>query len=280
VLIKEKNETLLRTVEAARTFITLGNHQQVLSDWYKSIVEAREARSYFRGNPLRASYAFGVHVAFQMAMAYIECAAIKSYISPPSKKDMTALQTCAGQLSRHIDRASWVIPQARNSAFQTTLKTLKESPSQIEPRGPGRVAMVHRQRFVKTAAANLYSIDSRIHVGLITAATALAWEDISELQVREILTAEVRTNIAEAYALVHAWVKTAQEAGAANTFEAHLMRVKSIKMKETSVPGSNRSDGDKINEAISLLGTLINSYAAGEIVNSIESIAREHGIER
>lgn len=274
MLIADKTPALVAAVEAARHFLNLDDRDRFASDWCQRLVTAKEARPFFRGSALKTSKGFAARVGFEVALAYIECAENDDYLVAPTMAEINAAKDCALGLERKIAKSPWMKAEATSASFQTTLKMLGNSPSRLPPRGPGRPALVHRQRFVKIAAENLYYLSSQFHIGLLTVAASLGWEDIYEKQVRLILTTEIRQSIAETVNTTRLMSRLSDDAA------GHVIsRARSITRGVPVTPADPRTDGERLRDAISHIRGVSNAWASADLIQRLLAGADDHGIE-
>lgn len=271
VAVKEREESAVVTAcEDARAFLKLEPSAQAKSDWYKSIREDRDARSFFVG-PFRTSVGFGVAVARRVAQAYVDCVEDGEAEFGPTRKEADALKQAARTLDCQIERSPWVIEPAKSTSFRGPLKSLAEAPSTLPLRSSGRKPISDRRRFVVSLAQSIYHLTSGFHTGLLTVACLRGWENTDERRIRGILSdvkAEIITSVTtqrHAERFSEDGARDAITKLMTNSRQRHLF--------------SNRSDGEKLSDAISALRSLCNAECGEAMIGSLHILAQEFGIE-
>jgi hypothetical protein len=275
-VLDTENRQLSFTLERAREFLSMHPRERAASEWFRYLYEDRDSRSFFSGDPLRRTTAFGLVVAAHVARAYLDCANVSEIELAPTGRQVRAIQARASALEAEIEAAGpWLIADAESSEFRGPLRRLRVNPSQLEARTAGRLPLGKRRAFVLRLAESPCEMTSTIPTKLLMVATVLGWEETSDRTIREILTKETREAIA-------ARTGANRKAVIASEKEAHSL-INRVSVNPNSAGASaadGRSDGEKVADALRLLETLTDRTASTVMVDALAGFAVEFGVER
>jgi len=270
-VLDTENRQLSFALERAREFLSMHPREQAASEWFRYLHEDRDSRSFFSGDPLRRTTAFGLVVAAHVARAYLDCANVSEIELAP-----TGRQVRASALEAEIEAAGpWLIADADSSEFRGSLRRLRVNPSRLEARTAGRLPLGKRREFVLRLAESLCAMTSTIPTKLLMVATVLGWEETSDRTIREILTKETREAIT-------ARTAANRKAVIASENEAYNL-INRVSVNTNSAGGSaadGRSDGEKFADALRLLETLTDRTASTVMIDALAGFAVEFGVER
>ncbi|MBR8256325.1 hypothetical protein [Burkholderia ambifaria] len=275
-VLDTENQSLANALERARAFLALHPHQRAADGWYRYLHEDRDSRTFFDAKPFRRTTMFSVRVAEEVAKAYLACANVPEERIAPTGSQVRAIQDTASALEAELDLAGpWLIADGRSRAFRDPLRLLRAAPSRVPPRTAGRLPLGKRRAFVLRLAESLYALDAGFPTKFLMVATVLAWEETSDRTIRDILTSDMK-------AAIEARVATGRADRIASENVAHhlISRVSVNPASDAAGVIDNRSDGDKVTDALRLLETLTDRTAATVMIDALTGLADEFGIER
>jgi len=133
--------------------------------------------------------------------------------------------------------------------------------------------MTQRRTFILRLAYAICEACGEIPIRLITAATARAWEETTERQVYDVLTADERDSIR---ALVEA--KRRNQAESENTAHLAVSRA-SVARNRTSQMPDTRTDGQRLAQALDIVNGFADETAVIVLYDALSTAASELGIE-
>lgn len=276
VTVREKEVTdLAIAYEQARAFLALDTRQKAESDWFRSIRDDRDARTFFSSTPLTKSTGFAVHVATLVAQAYVGCVESGEDELAPTGTEVRDLKVRARELEKELEAAgSWLIQEARTREFREPLRKLGEYPSRLVPRTAGRRPLLGRRTFVLTLAESLYELTSTFPTKFLMATAVRAWEETSDRQIREVLTDDQRSSVV---AVVHA--RRNASLASENATIRLINRVSIAQPRPEGPSADSRSDAEKVSDALNLLKSLADPTTSMTMTDALSALAREFGLD-
>jgi hypothetical protein len=192
------NSNLASMYEQANAFLNLDQTARAKSDWFTSFRDDKDVRSFFKKKSVLAKgTSLQDAVIAQIAHTVISCVEDGEPDVAPTGSEVNKLKKSAADLAAKLSaaHASWLIPEARTRVLQEPLRKLQTMPSVIPAHSAGRLPMNERRIFILRLAHAICGICDDIPIRFITAATARAWEETTERQVREVLTATEKASI-------------------------------------------------------------------------------------
>ncbi|WP_322007602.1 hypothetical protein [Paraburkholderia tropica] len=270
------NSNLASMYGQATDFLKLDQSARAQSVWFASFRDDKDVRYFFKKKSiLDKGKGLQVAVIAQIAHAVVSCVEDGEPDVAPTGSEVNKLKKSAADLATQLSsaRASWLIPEARTRGFQEPLRKLQTMPSIVPARSAGRLPMTERRTFILRLAHALCEISDDIPIRFITAATARAWEETTERQVRDVLTAAEKASI-----------RTHVEANRRNLAEsenaAHLALSRaSIVPNRTAPLADMRTDGERLAQIFSILNSFADETAAIVLHDALATAASELGIE-
>ncbi|VWC76066.1 hypothetical protein BLA39750_00879 [Burkholderia lata] len=270
------NSNLASMYEQAGVFLNLDQAARAQSAWFKSFRDDKDVRSFFKKKSVLAKgTSLQVAVIAQIAHVVVSCIEDGEPDLAPTGSEVRELMKSATELATKLNsaRPSWLIPEVRTRGFQEPLRKLQATPSIVPARTAGRLPMTQRRTFILRLAHAICEISDEIPVRFITAATARAWEETTERQVREVLTAEERDSIR---ALVK--VKRRNLVDSENTAHLAVSRA-SVMPSRTSPKPDTRTDGQRLAQVLDIVNGFSDETAAIVLHDALTTAASELGIE-
>lgn len=272
--VELENPKLKRAVQDARAFLELPRKERAACAWCRYLREDRETRTFFTEDAMRKTGVFSELVATRVAEAYVTTESGEVEDCVPTSREIAAIKNAASSLRQQLDGAgSWLVPTAKASTFREPLAELSETPSLIPPRSAGRPPLLRRRAFVLRLAESLYELCSSFPIKVLMVATALAWEETGERQIRDILSSEVRLAIIGRVTAARR-AKTASD----NVTRQLLDRV-ATETRVSKHSSDERSDPEKLAAVLLLLDSLVDKTASTAMVDEVSRLAQEFGIE-
>lgn len=262
--------------EQSNAFLNLDQTARAKSDWFTRFRDDKDVRSFFKKKSVLAKgTSLQVAVIAQIAHAVISCVEDGEPDAAPTGSEVNKLKKSAADLATKLSLAhtSWLIPEARRRGFQEPLRKLQTMPSVVPARSAGRLPMTERRTFILRLALAICEISDDIPIRFITAATARAWEETTERQVREVLTATEKASIR---ALVEA--NRREFAESENATHLAVSRA-SIVPNRTAPRADMRTDGQRLAQIFSILNSFADETAAIVFHDALATAASELGIE-
>ncbi|WP_322054455.1 hypothetical protein [Paraburkholderia bannensis] len=270
------NSNLASMYEQATDFLKLDQAARAQSVWFTSFRDDKDVRYFFKKKSILAKgTSLQVAVIAQIAHAVVSCVEDGEPDVAPTGSEVNKLKKSAADLATQLSsaRAFWLIPEARTRGFQEPLRKLQTMPSIVPARSAGRLPMTERRTFILRLAHALCEISDDIPIRFITAATARAWEETTERQVRDVLTAAEKVSIR---ALVEANRRNLAESENA----AHLALSRaSIVPNRTASLADMRTDGERLAQIFGILNSFADETAAIVLHDALATAASELGIE-
>ncbi|HDR9317928.1 TPA: hypothetical protein QDB16_004472 [Burkholderia vietnamiensis] len=260
----------------ASAFLNLDQAARAQSDWFKSFRDDKDVRSFFKKKAVLAKgLSLQVTVISQIARAIVDCIEDGEPDLAPTGSEVRDIMKSATDLATKLTAAptSWLTPDARTRGFQEPLRKLQTMPSIVPARTAGRLPMTQRRTFILRLAHAICEACDEIPIRLITAAVARAWEETTERQVYDVLTADERDSIR---ALVEA--KRRNQADSENTAFLAVRRA-SIPRNRTSPMPETRTDAQRLAQALDIVGGFADETAAIVLHDALSTAAAELGIE-
>ena len=270
------NSNLALMYEQASAFLNLDQAARAQSDWFTSFRDDKDVRSFFKKKAVLAKgTSLQVAVIAQVAHAVVDCIEDGEPDLAPTGSEVRDLMKSATDLATRLTSAptSWLIPDVRTRGFQEPLRKLQTMPSIVPARTAGRLPMTQRRTFILRLAHAIYEACGEIPIRLITAVAARAWEETTERQVYDVLTADERDNIR---ALVEA--KRRNQAESENTAHLAVSRA-SVARNRTSPTPDARTDGQRLAQALAIVKGFADETAAIVLHDALSTAAIELGIE-
>jgi hypothetical protein len=193
----------------------------------------------------------------------------------PNGSEVNTLKKSAADLATKLSSAhtSWLNPDARTRGFQEPLRKFQTMPSIVPARSAGRLPMTERRTLILRLAHAICEISDDIPIRFITAATARAWEETTERQVRDVLTAAEKASI---QALVEANRRNPTESE--NATHLAVSRA-SIVPNRTAHRADMRTDSHRLAQIVSILNGFADETAAIVFHDALATAASELGVE-
>ncbi|MFM0551915.1 hypothetical protein P0D69_13210 [Paraburkholderia sediminicola] len=269
------NSHLALMYEQANAFLNLDQAARAQSDWFRSFRDDKDVRSFFKKKKVLAKgISLQVTVISQIARAVVDCIEEGEPDLAPTGSEVRDIMKSATDLATKLTAAptSWLTPDARTRGFQEPLRKLQTMPSIVPVRTAGRLPMTQRRTLILRLAHAICEACGEIPIRLITAAVARAWEETTERQVYEVLTADERDSI---QALVEA--KRRNQAESENT--AHLaMSRASVVRSPPSPMRDTTTDSQRLAEALEIVNGFADETAAIVLHDALSTAAAELGI--
>jgi hypothetical protein len=260
----------------ATAFLNLDQTARAKSVWFTSFRDDKDVRYFFKKKSVLAEgTSLQVAVIAQIAHAVVSCVEDGEPDVAPTGSDVNKLKKSAADLAATLNSAhtSWLIPEARTRGFQEPLRKLQTMPSIVPPRSAGRLPMTERRTFILRLAHTICEISDDIPIRFITAATARAWEETTERQVRDVLTATEKASI-------RALVETNRRNLADSENATHLAVSRASIVPNRTVPRADmRTDSERLAQIFSILNSFADETAAIVFHDALATAASEMGIK-
>ncbi|WP_321952111.1 hypothetical protein [Paraburkholderia bannensis] len=270
------NSHLALMYAQANAFLNLDQAARAQSDWFESLRDDKDVRSFFKKKKLLAKgTSLQVAVISQIARAVVDCIEEGEPDIAPTGAEVRDIMKSATDLATKLTAAppSWLTPDARTRGFQEPLRKLQTMPSTVPVRTAGRLPMTQRRTLILRLAHAICEACGEIPVRLITAVVARAWEETLERQVYEVLTAAERDSI-------RARVEAKRRSQADSENAAHLaMSRASVGRLPTSPMPDARTDAQRLAQALDIVRGLADETAAIVLHDALSTAAAELGIE-
>jgi len=269
------NPCLDAVYREAGLFLNQDQTGRAESNWFKSFRDDVDVRSFFRKSVFSKGTSLQIAIVAQVAHAYVACVEDDETDLAPTGSEVRDLVKSATDLESKLDaaRPSWLIPEARSKGFREPLRKLRAMPSTVPPRTSGRIPLVKRRTFVLRLAQAIYELADEFPVRFITAATVRAWEETTERQIRDILTAGEREAI-------RTRVESKRRSVADSENAAHLVLSRaSVAPTGTFAKHDSRTDGQRLAQMLEIAKGFADETSAVVMYDAVANAASELRIE-